>query len=146
MKLFLCSKLKKKYLQDKIAFSKKDKLLVIPVCTMENYVWDEETWKLYFGSNGIQANKIVHELELLGANSQPIDFLNYYSDGNSRNINIYSCLILPGGNAELGLTRMHQVGIDLEIKNFKGNIIAYSAGALLLFENFFCHLIGIIHI
>ena len=48
----------------------------------------------------------------------------------------YSHIVIPGGDAELGIFRLIDSGFHEQLKHFSGDIIAYSAGALLLMKRF----------
>ncbi len=139
MNIYFCSKLKAFLLKNFIQITSHDNILVLPICTMTSYVNDENQWEKYYGMNGIQSRKIEEQLLQVGATKDNIYFYNYYSRSDS-DVNwnkTYSFLVLPGGDAELGTQRMIKCGIIDQIKNFRGDIIAYSAGALMLFDKYF---------
>ncbi len=136
MVFLLSSKLRGELLRQQISFTPADSLLVLPVCTMSKYVSDEIGWDRYFGHGGILYQKITAALQQAGAAVEKISFYRYLSDEKVILSN-YSCLILPGGDAELGLNRLTALGLDKQLANYQGAVIAYSAGALLLLERFF---------
>lgn len=137
MKLFLSSKINGSLLKEQTAFNEKDYFLVLPFCTMEKYVYNLDSWNYYFGENGKLKSKIVVQLVEAGAISNNVLFYNYLLEDQKYDWGSFTYLILPGGDPELGLSRIRQYHLENKIKNFDGNIIAYSAGALLLFDRYF---------
>lgn len=136
MVFILSSKLRGELLRRQISFTPEDSFLVLPVCTMPEYVSDDMSWDRYFGEGGILQRKITAALEEAGASREKVDFYRYLS-GENVTLSDYSCLVLPGGDAELGLQRLAASGLDTQLANYRGTVIAYSAGALLLLERFF---------
>lgn len=136
MRILLYSKLRGAILKQQIMFSPEDKILVVPVCTMERYVSNQEEWNAYFSPEGILSQKILAELGQVGAVSHNINFYNYISKDAVR-FSDYSCVILPGGDAPVGIQRLIAAGLDEQLKTYAGIIIGYSAGALLLFKRYF---------
>ena len=103
---------------------------------MVKYVSDESSWERYFGENGILSQKIILELQQVGASPDKVDFHCYLSNQKVI-LSDYSCLILPGGDAELGCARLIASSLDKQLADYQGTIIAYSAGALLLLDQYF---------
>lgn len=136
MVFLLSSKLRGELLRQQISFSPTDSFLVLPVCTMPQYVSDEVGWNKYFGRGGILRQKITSALQQAGANMELVDFYCYLT-GEQVVLSDYSCLIVPGGDVELGLSRLVASGLDKQLADFQGVVIAYSAGALLLLKRFF---------
>ncbi len=136
MRILLYSKLKGAILKQQISFLPENKILVVPVCTMKSYVSTMEEWNAYFGQGGILSQKIIAELCKCGAISNNIHFYDYISK-NSVRFSDYSCVIFPGGDAQLGINRLIAAGLDEQLKTFSGIIIGYSAGALFLFKHYF---------
>ena len=114
-------------------------IFVLPICTMKSYVDNVMQWEEYYGADGIQTKKILKELCDLGAVKERVFFYNYYLniDDNADWNKVYNFIVIPGGDAELGMLRAQQLGISNKIKGFNGDIIAYSAGALMLYEKYF---------
>lgn len=137
MKLIFCSKLKSDLLWQVFPFKKSDSFLVLPVCTMEQYVKDLLSWEEYFGDEGILTQKIQDQLCGAGAVRNRIDFYNYLSSEEIPDFNRYTCLVIPGGDAELGVERIKNKNLLTAIKNYQGIILAYSAGALMLYQEYF---------
>ena len=136
MRFLLSSKLRGELLRQQIHFISQDSFLVLPECTMPKYVSDESGWEQYFGANGILRRKITTALQQAGAAPTKIDFHRYLSN-EKVTLSDYSCLILPGGDVELGCNRLTAMSLDKQLVDYQGTIIAYSAGALLLLEQFF---------
>lgn len=139
MKLYLSSKLNALLLKSIMHIDSNANILVLPICTMKSYVDNEKQWEEYYGTDGIQTKKILKELCGLGAEKERILFYNYYLNtySNANWNKIYNYLVIPGGDAELGVMRAQQLGISNKIKGFNGDVIAYSAGALMLYEKYF---------
>ena len=136
MEFLLSSKLRGELLRQLTAFSPADNFLVLPECTMPHYVSDEAGWERYFGSGGILSEKIRAALAQAGADPGRVFFHRYLSEQPVR-LSDYSCLILPGGDAELGVKRLTCQGLDRQLADYRGRVIAYSAGALLLLDQYF---------
>ena len=136
MAFLLSSKLRGELLTQQISFTSEDSFLVLPVCTMPEYVSDEIGWDRYFGHGGILHHRITTELQQAGALLERVQFYRYLSD-EKVTLSDYSCLVLPGGDAELGINRLAALGLDKQLADYQGTVIAYSAGALLLLERFF---------
>lgn len=136
MIFILSSKIKEDLLQQQITFSSEDTILVLPVCTMPKYVSNDIEWEQYFGEGGRLNHRITSILQQAGAISERVFFYNYLSDSNVT-LSDYSCIILPGGDAELGIDRLMKSGLDRQLAVYSGTIIAYSAGALILLDKYF---------
>lgn len=139
MKRILGSKFSANLYSKYVQINDKDKILVLPVCTMPVYVDDKDSWLKYYGKKGALYQKIVNELQMLGASLENVCVFNYIEDEANKNIDIdlYNYVIIPGGDAELGIRRLRDLNLIDDIINYTGDIIAYSAGALMLFEKFF---------
>ena len=136
MTLLLSSKLKKELLSFQTIFTDQDAFLVLPVCTMESYVNSESQWEEYFGEKGKLKRKICSELHAVGADEDKMTFYNYFKEGIPEFAD-YSHIVIPGGDAELGFSRIMKSGLAEELIKFDKTIIAYSAGALILFDQYF---------
>lgn len=140
MKYYLSSKLRGQLLRQLVVFDRQDTFCVLPVCTMTSYVADEKDWEYYFGQDGILRKKICSALEMVGADSENVHFYNYIlPEEKQKKIRLdeYTYVILPGGDAELGISRVQSSWLMEELRNYRGDIIAYSAGALMLLERYF---------
>lgn len=137
MKLIFCSKLKSDLLRQAVSFEQSDSFLVLPVCTMERYVKDLLSWEEYFGEEGILTQKIQDQLCGAGAVRNRIDFYNYFTCEEVPDFNRYTCLVIPGGDAELGVERIKNNKLLSALSNYQGMILAYSAGALMLYQEYF---------
>lgn len=133
----MSSKLKGSLLANCIQITSDDKILVLPICTMEKYVHDISSWNEYFGANGILHEKIKRELMAVGASPDNLSFYNYLDRMNEIKVSDYEYLVIPGGDVELGIKRINDLKLKEVIVQFAGDIIAYSAGALLLYRQFF---------
>ena len=117
-----------------------ENILVLPICTMTSYVDNEQQWEEYYGGDGIQAKKIKTQLFEVGADKEHVYFYNYYLNNYNDQSDwskTYAYLVIPGGDADLGTLRANQLGLVSKIRCFKGSVIAYSAGALMLYEKYF---------
>lgn len=134
--LILSSKLRISLLKQQVEFSTEDSFLVLPQCTMPSFVSNEQEWQKYFGNNGILSKKIKNILVSCGANNEHICFYDYIINKKAL-LSDYSHIVIPGGDAELGILRLIDSGLHEQMKHYSGDIIAYSAGALLLLKRFF---------
>lgn len=136
MIFLLSSKLKGDLLIQQIIFSSNDTFLVVPVCTMPKYISSNTEWENYFGNGGKLNLKIKAALQKAGASPEHVFFYNYLS-GSEVKLSDYSCIVFPGGDAELGIKRLVTSNLIRQLATYSGTVIAYSAGALLLLDNYF---------
>lgn len=133
---YLSSFLKGNYLNDfPDLHNKNNKYLILTVCTMDKFKDDNLNWEYHWGIDGKERYIITNELSLLGIPESNLFFYNYL-DGSGW-IEDATHLLISGGDVELGLIRINEHGLWNKIIRFKGDIIAYSAGALMLFDKFF---------
>jgi len=103
---------------------------------MTSYVSNQKEWEKYFGKEGILSNKILSELQQAGADTKKVFFYNYYAE-EYRPLAGFDYIIIPGGDAVLGIERIKSSFLYRELTAYRGKIIAYSAGALLLLKEYF---------
>lgn len=119
-------------------FSREDKISIIPVCCRSPRVTDTKTFELYFGDCG-KGDMYKRILISNGAIEGNISIINYYTQFSESDISILlsnQYIVLPGGLMELGIKRMLSTHLDKILAKFEGTFICFSAGALMLYDNY----------
>lgn len=124
----------KKYIK---SFSK---VLIIPWAFAKEMT-NEEFEKNYFNIKGERYRRYVDFLSKFGIEKQNITYANCYKETKEEiidKINNSDVLLLPGGNPDMFFNKVvYDKEILYSIKNYKGDIIGESAGAVLHFRKYF---------
>jgi len=121
-------------------FTSGDNIWVLPVCTMPDDVKDKSDFELKYSRNGKLSKKLNDCLIQSGADETHIHYLNYYRpvDGEIKeNIRTSDYIILPGGEMSSGYRRIRTFGLDAILRDTSATITGISAGALILFQEYF---------
>lgn len=120
-------------------FDKSDKICIIPVCCRSPLVTDAHSFTSYFCEKGTKGERYKNILMANGAVESNISFVNYY-DPNSyskkQRILDNQFILLPGGLMEQGIERIYETKLDSVLAEFSGTIIGFSAGAIMLFDEY----------
>lgn len=134
---YLFSMLNTESMRGTVSFSPTDEIWVLPVCCMLCDAQNDSEWNIRYAPDGIGRIPLDKTLRTLGAVN--IHYWNYYQAITSsvkKTIATCDWIILPGGRMELGLSRLREAELDKVLASFSGNIVANSAGALILFDKF----------
>lgn len=138
-KIILLSELEALSAIPEFRFDKNDRICIIPVCCRSPLVTDAQSFNIFFCGKGDKGERYKNILISNGAIDSNISFINYY-DSNSytkqEEILNSDFIILPGGLMELGIKRLNDTNLVSALSEFRGTIIGFSAGAIMLFDEY----------
>lgn len=120
-------------------FDKDDNICIIPVCCRSPLVTDANSFTSFFCKKGTKGERYKNILMANGAVESNISFVNYYDPDSyleKERILNNNFIILPGGLMERGIERLYETKLDSVLAEFSGTIIGFSAGAIMLFDEY----------
>lgn len=120
-------------------FNDNDRICIIPVCCRSPLVTNSSSFSLLFGATGDKGKRFRDSLVSRGAKEECIFYVDYYdpcSYLNQRKILNSQYIILPGGLMELGVKRLKETRLNILLSRFRGTIISFSAGGIMLFDKY----------
>ncbi|MBR4162510.1 MAG: Type 1 glutamine amidotransferase-like domain-containing protein [Solobacterium sp.] len=115
------------------------KVLILPLSYNEGWITDAYEWKRKFGKGRRNYEEIVRPFRSYGITDRQIKWINYYTDDEfsaRRKIEKADVLFFTGGYPDWMMQRLYDLGIQDDIRNFKGIVMGTSAGACIQLDEF----------
>ncbi len=119
--------------------SPNNRICILPVCCRETSVKDELSFENYFNSEGSKGDCYKSILVKNGASADLVYFFNYFNEKLlDRPEELLDCdiLLLPGGRMEFGIAHLLNSKLLDCLFRFKGTVICFSAGGMMLFDEY----------
>lgn len=117
------------------------KLCVIPFAYHESWIKNNLEWEnAYHPMNGKHYDEIIKPFMKFGLKEENIVFINNYSDEileMKQKINSSDILLFTGGYPDRIMNRLRTYDLVDTVQNFSGMVMGWSAGAMILCEDYF---------
>ncbi len=114
------------------------RVLIIPLAFRESQVWDNDSWQTLYGKGGKKYDNILRPFLYYGNTEEDINWLNCYDTSTDFHslIAASDVLFFTGGMPEKAIRRLHELGVEDDVKNFDGVVAGASAGAMLQLDTY----------
>lgn len=113
------------------------KPLIIPLAFRDSQCWDNESFLSVYGKDGEKYDSILRPFLAYGMKEDEVRWLNCYEQRDFHSMIAQSDLLFfTGGMPEKAIARMRELGIENDVRSFRGVVAGASAGAMLQLDRY----------